>query len=234
MQSIVECCDCMDFMAKFPDKFFDLAICDPPYGIGNFNMKIGGGATRKRNRENDGDYLDVKWNENIPEMKYFLELERVSAKRIIWGANYYNCFSKIGGALVWYKKIGHPKLSDCEIASLSFQKKVDFVYIDWQSGFFRRLKEGEVIHPCQKPIFLYKWQLEKYAKPGDKILDTHLGSQSSRVAARIMGFDFWGCEIDPEYFEAGCKRFEKESAQEMLFQNSQQEKAEQQNLFGEV
>ena len=205
--------DCMEGMKQFPDKYFELAIVDPPYGIGNFNMKNGGSENKKRNRLIDGDYLDVAWNDNAPPQEYFDEVVRVSKNRIIWGANYYNSFESCGGALVWYKKIGHPNLSDCEIASLSFQKKVDFVHIDWQSGFYRRAKEGEIIHPCQKPVALYKWLLTNYAKQGDKILDTHVGSASSLVACREMGFEYVGYEIDTDYYNAATKRLEAAKAQ---------------------
>ena len=205
-------CDCMEYMKTLPDKHFELAIVDPPYGIGNFNMKNGGG-TIKRNREQDGDYLDVTWNNFTPPPEYFEQLTRVSKERIIWGANYYNCFENGRGALVWYKKIGHPNLSDCEIASLSFQKKVDFVHINWQSGFYRRLKEGGVIHPCQKPIELYEWLLTHYSKQGDKILDTHLGSGSSRIACYNLNFEFVGCEIDKDYFDKQEERFNNHISQ---------------------
>ena len=223
--------DCMIGMARYPDKHFELAIVDPPYGIGNFNMKNGGSATKKRNRVTDGDYLDVTWNDYIPEKEYFEELVRVSKNRIIWGANYYNCFDQCGGAVVWYKKIGHPNLSDCEIASVSFQKKVDFVHIDWQSGFYRTLKEGKVVHPCQKPVALYKWLLSNYAKPGDKILDTHVGSASSLIACHDMGFDAVGFELDPDYYKASKQRLEDFMAQprleELLVETKEQVRLEE-------
>jgi site-specific DNA-methyltransferase (adenine-specific) len=209
--------DCMDGMAQFPDKYFELAIVDPPYGIGNFNMKNGGSATKKRNRVTDGDYLDVNWNDDIPSKYYFEEIKRIAKRRIVWGANYYNCFEKCGGAVVWYKKIGHPNLSDCEIAALSFQKKVDFVYIDWQSGFYRTIKEGAVIHPCQKPVKLYEWLLSHYAKQGDKILDTHVGSASSLIACHNMGFEYWGFELDEDYYKAANERLNAVKAQMKLW-----------------
>jgi site-specific DNA-methyltransferase (adenine-specific) len=211
----------MEAMRGMPDKAFELAIVDPPYGIGNFNMKNGGGPKTKGNREQEGNYLDVTWNDYIPPPEYFEQLIRVSKERVIWGANYYNCFENGRGALVWYKKIGHPNLSDCEIASLSFQKKIDFVHIDWQSGFYRRMKEGEVIHPCQKPVALYEWLLRHYAKPGDRILDTHLGSGSSRIAAYNLGFDFTGYEIDKDYFDAQEARFAAHTAQCNMFMEAE-------------
>jgi site-specific DNA-methyltransferase (adenine-specific) len=205
--------DCMVGMARYPDKHFDLAIVDPPYGIGNFNMKNGGGGKTKRNREQCGDYLDVTWNDHIPAREYFEQLIRVSRERIIWGANYFNCFENGGGALVWYKNMGHPNLSNCEIASLSFQKKVDFVHLNWASGFYRRMKEGEVIHPCQKPVALYKWLLTNYAKQGDLILDTHVGSASSLIACYDLGFDAVGFELDPDYYKASKQRLKDHMAQ---------------------
>ena len=193
--------DCMDGMAQMPDNFIDLAIVDPPYGIGDFNMKTSG-PNKKKGRGNHRNYKTncEEWNRLPPTAEYFAELYRVSVKRIIWGANYYNCFES--GALVWYKNISHPNLSQCEIASLSFQKKVDYIHINWASGFYRQIAEDETIHPCQKPIKLYKWLLKNYAKPGDKILDTHVGSGSSIIACIDMGFDYIGYEIDPDYYAA--------------------------------
>lgn len=192
----------MDFMAKFPDKFFELAIVDPPYGIGNFVQTTGNirGAA-------------VGWNDNIPPKEYFTELSRVSVNQIIWGANYYNCFNGRGGGIVWNKRVPRESnMSVCEIASYSRLARVDYVDLKWQN-----INRGEtMIHPCQKPVALYSWLLRNYAKEGDKILDTHMGSQSSRIAAWKLGFDYWGSELDEEYFKAGCDRFEKESKQPML------------------
>lgn len=202
--------DCLPAMREMRDNQFDLAIVDPPYGIGDFNMKTGSGKTNHR-KYND----DISWNDAPPSAEYFTELKRVSKHRIIWGANYYNCFET--GALVWWKNIGHPNMSQCEIASLSFQKKVDFVQINWTSGFYRQVAEDATIHPCQKPIALYKWLLKNYAKEGDTILDTHLGSGSSRIAAYDLGFDFVGYELDESYFDEQEKRFQRHIAQGSLF-----------------
>lgn len=195
-------------MARYPDKHFELAIVDPPYGIGNFIPRVGS-KTRPWAKS-------VEWNDSIPIKAYFSELERISKQQIIWGANYYNCFTT-GGALIWYKGDTNNQMSHCEIASLSFQKKVDFVHINWQSGFHRVDAEGMQIHPCQKPIALYRWLLKNYAKPGDKILDTHLGSGSSRIAADEMGFDFTGFELDADYFAAQERRFKIYKSQLQLF-----------------
>jgi site-specific DNA-methyltransferase (adenine-specific) len=191
--------DCMEYMATLPDKAFELAICDPPYGIGDFTQSD---AT---------EFKSVKWNDAIPDENYFTELKRISKRRIIWGANYYNCFEEGNGAIIWYKNIGHPSMSHCEIASISKQKKVDFIHINWSGGI--RKQQSDYCHPCQKPVALYQWLLKNYAKQGDKILDTHLGSASSAIAADIMGFDFVGLEIDKDYYEAALDRFNRHKQQ---------------------
>ena len=211
-------CDCMDYMATLPDNAFDLAIVDPPYGIGDWTSKVNvytdkNGKVTREKRENTNP---VEWNEYTPDEKYFTELLRVSKNQIIWGANYYNCFSKDGGCLVWHKGNINPVFSQCELASLSFQKRVDYVNIDWQAGFARR-KEGETIHPCQKPVALYKWLLSRYAKPGDKILDTHGGSGSICIACHDLGYDLTWMELDADYYEAACKRYQNHAAQASLF-----------------
>jgi len=199
--SIVENRDCMEAMKEFPDNHFSLACVDPPYGIGDFSQSD---AVQK-----------VVWNDSVPSIEYFSELKRVSHRRIIWGANYYNCFDDGNGAVIWYKNIGHPSMSHCEIASVSGQQKVDYIHINWSGGI--RSMQNDFCHPCQKPVALYKWLLTKYAKPGDTILDTHLGSGSSRIAAYDLGFDFTGYELDKDYFEAQEKRFADHIAQPKLF-----------------
>ena len=203
--------DCMTEMAKMPDNAFDLAIVDPPYGIGNFSPTGGSKGTSCL-----GEKWDIKWTEHTPEEKYFTELRRVSKNQIIWGANYYNCFSKDGGCLVWHKGNINPVFSQCELASLSFQKRVDYVNIDWQAGFARR-KEGETIHPCQKPVALYKWLLSRYAKPGDRILDTHGGSGSICIACHDLGYDLTWMELDADYYKAAVARYQNHAAQASLF-----------------
>jgi len=209
--------DCMVAMAKMKDHEYDLAIVDPPYGIGNFSMdkvitKINSRKVipRERNTKYSTNY---SWNTTIPNANYFNELKRVSREQIIWGANYYNCFSQKGGAVVWYKEQYHPNLSDCEIASISCQKKVDYVHIQIQKGFI--CKETS-IHPCQKPVALYQWLLKNYAKQGDRILDTHGGSCSSAIACDIMGFDADIFEIDKDYYEAALDRFNRHKQQQVM------------------
>ena len=184
--------DCMIGMAEYEDNNFDLCICDPPYGIGDFSQS------------DAVDFKNVKWNEKIPDEDYFNELRRVSKKRVVWGANYYNCFEEGNGAVIWYKNIGHPSMSHCEIASVSGQKKVDYIHINWSGGI--RSMQNDYCHPCQKPTKLYKWLLTKYAKEGDLILDTHVGSASSLIACEDMGFEYVGFEIDKDYYDSAQKR----------------------------
>ena len=160
---------------------------------------------------------DYEWNQTIPDDEYFKELIRVSKKRIIWGSNYYPIVDGTGGSLVWYKGEMTKTISACEIASVNFQTKVDYVHINWQSGFYRTIKEGEQIHPCQKPVKLYEWLLMNYAKEGDKILDTHLGSGSIAIACHNLGYDLTACELDTEYYEAAIKRIEQHKQQLRIF-----------------
>jgi site-specific DNA-methyltransferase (adenine-specific) len=210
--------DNMEMMARYDDNHFDLAIVDPPYGIGKFTCEastLNNGKRRQNNKKKFSD--DYEWNQTIPDDEYFKELIRVSKKRIIWGSNYYPIVDGTGGSLVWYKGEMTKTISACEIASVSFQTKVDYVHIDWQSGFFRTMKEGEQIHPCQKPVKLYEWILINYAKEGDKILDTHLGSGSIAIACHNLGFDLTACELDKEYFDAAMKRLKQHQAQQRLF-----------------
>jgi site-specific DNA-methyltransferase (adenine-specific) len=198
--------DCMEYMATLPDNAFDLAVVDPPYGIGDVFIPV---STGVKPCKIERTHKVMDWDNEIPTPKYFIELKRVSKKQIIWGANYFNCFNN-GGALIWYKNNGAPTLSQCEIASLSFKKSVDYVFIQVLGGFVQKDKP---IHPTQKPVALYKWLLHNYAKQGDKILDTHLGSGSSSIAAHNMGFDFVGCELDKDYYDAACKRFKEQTKQ---------------------
>lgn len=213
-KSVVYNSDCLEAMRAMPDKAFDLAIVDPPYGIGDFSMTTNYANRPALKAVKAGSY---DWNNERPTDTYFRELRRVSERQIIWGANYYNCFNTQGGAIVWFKNMGHSDLSQCEIASRSWGKKVDYLHLDWQGGFSRKHSGGD-FHPCQKPVALYKWLLQNYAKPGDTILDTHLGSGSSRIAAYDLGFDFTGYELDKDYFEAQEQRFADHIAQPKLWE----------------
>jgi len=195
----------MDLMARYPDKHFDLAVVDPPYGIGNFNMSNHPNQKEKIKWEYD-------WNNTIPTKSYFNELNRVSKNQVIWGANYYNCFSS-GGALVWFKDVRHPNMSKCEIASVSMFRKVDYVRMDWSNTDKFNALRGTDIHPCQKPVKLYEWIFKNYAEQGQSILDTHLGSGSIAIAAHNYGMRLTGCELDREYYDAAHKRFKTVTSQ---------------------
>jgi len=204
--SNVENIDCIEGMKQFPDNYFELAICDPPYGI-NVNMNAG----RKRDTKSKKREIK-KWDTEAPNDDYFKELFRVSKNQIIWGANHMIDKIKINcqGWVFWDKCVASGcSFSDGELAWTSFNQALKKAVIPY-SGFIGM--EGEKFHPTTKPTKLYNWILENYAKQGDKILDTHLGSQSSRIAAYKKGFDFWGFEIDKDYFEQGNERFEKSIA----------------------
>jgi site-specific DNA-methyltransferase (adenine-specific) len=179
--------DCVQLMKGYDDNYFDLAIVDPPYGIGGFTQS----ETKK--------YGDYQWNETPPNEEYFKELKRVSKNRIIWGANYYNCFEGGNAAIIWNKQNPHPSLSVCEIASVSWGKRISYFEYQWHGLAMHRIRSG--FHPCEKPVALYKWILKNYAKEGMKILDTHVGSGSSQIACDELGFDYTGFEIDKTYFD---------------------------------
>jgi site-specific DNA-methyltransferase (adenine-specific) len=203
--------DCMELMSRFPDKYFELAIVDPPYGI-NVNMNAGRKTTTKSKKR-----TLKKWDNKTPDENYFAELFRVSKNQIIWGANHLIDKIKINsqGWIFWDKCVAEGcTFSDGELAYTSFNRALKKAIIPW-SGFIGM--EGEKFHPTTKPIKLYQWILKNYANEGDKILDTHLGSGSSRIAADKMGFDFYACELDRDYFEAQEKRFKEYKSQLILF-----------------
>ena len=201
--------DCMDAMAAMRDNEFDLAIVDPPYGIDDWN---GRGSNKKLYNKKHMDLRKIRDSEGrTPKQKYFNELFRVSLNQIIWGGNHFlDYLGKTKQIIVWDKTIRGMHFNDCEIAWASNIKEACRIYTESANNNFR-------IHPTQKPIALYKWLLKNYAKDGDKILDTHLGSGSSRIAAHDMGFDFVGYEIDKDYFEAQEKRFANHIQQQSLF-----------------
>jgi site-specific DNA-methyltransferase (adenine-specific) len=196
--------DCMDYMATLPDKAFELAIVDPPYGIGASEKNSTNKRQCKKSAAQSVNYGTQQWDDNIPNDYYFNELIRVSKKQIIWGANYYGMR---GGMLFWDKQVTMPTYSQGELAWLSFQNKVDYVKIVWHGMIQENMSNKEQrIHPTQKPVALYKWLLSRYAKPGDRILDTHGGSMSSAIACGQMNFDITLCELDLDYFTSGCQR----------------------------
>ena len=204
--------DCMEFMAGLPDKAFDLAIVDPPYGIGIASNPVRQQHDRK------------EWDAAIPSQEYFAELQRVSADQIVWGGNYFplpptQCF------LVWDKVQPFDfSLAMCEQAWTSFRQPAKILRLPIAA-------ERGKIHPTQKPVALYRWLLKNYAKPGQRILDTHGGSMSIAIACDIEGYDLTLCELDKDYFEAGKKRLEQHQAQPRLFEPEKIEPGEQPSMF---
>ena len=210
MESIVFNEDCMEVMKRYPDKWFDLAVVDPPYqnidAIGLIDNKKKGKQAAKR--------TNYKLFENIaPTDEYYIELERVSKNQIIWGGNY---LGLCGGVIVWQKN--GTAFGEAEVAICSTHKSVKVFKYTWNGMIQGDMKNKECrIHPTQKPVKLYDWIFHNYAKLDFKILDTHLGSGSSRIAAHKAGLDFVGCELDKEYFEAADKRYKDFISQLTLF-----------------
>jgi site-specific DNA-methyltransferase (adenine-specific) len=203
-------CDCMELMAAMPDKGIDLAIVDPPYGLG----EDGGDKGRSRDKTPVVKFEQKSWDKQIPDKKYFDELNRVSKDVAIFGANYMVEYLQPSmGWVVWDKGIAGD-FSDCELIYTSFWRALRKVYVHYQDDYNGKWQLK--IHPCQKPIKLYKWLLANYAKPGMKILDTHLGSGSIAVACNDMGFHLTASEIDADYFEAARRRIATAAAQGTL------------------
>lgn len=206
--------DCMEGMKQIPDKYFDLAIVDPPYGIGMSRGKVGSNKLGKVT-----DYPKKKWDNKPPENDYFKELIRVSKNQVIWGSNHF--ISKIpfdsSCWIVWDKE-NSADFADCELAWTSFETAVRKFTFRWNGMLQGNMKTKEHrIHPTQKPVALYKWLLKNYAKEGDKILDTHVGSASSLIACYDMGFEYLGFELDKDYFKMATERLEKHKAQLNMF-----------------
>lgn len=213
--------DCMEAMQEIPDKYFELAIVDPPYGIGEDGSK--NKSRSKLARSND--YIPYIGNDKEPpSAEYFFELKRISKHQIIWGCNYYDV-PMPKGRIVWDKVNGNNDFSDCEIAACSIFDSVRLFRYMWH-GFMqgKSIDEGHImcgdksknekrIHPNQKPVNLYKWILQRFAQTGWKILDTHVGSASSLIACYDMGFEFLGFELDKNYYEAAQKRLADHKAQ---------------------
>jgi site-specific DNA-methyltransferase (adenine-specific) len=200
----------MEAMKEFPDNYFELAIVDPPYGIGEGSKKI------HSRHKSQLKYTAKDWDYLIPTPEYFKELFRVSKNQIIWGANHFiENINKNSSCWLFWDKDGFGDFADGELAWTSFKTAVRKYKFTW-NGFRKQMPQNR-IHPTEKPYNLYKWQIENFAKEGDKIIDTHLGSGSSRIAAYDMGFDFWGYELDAEYFEAQEKRFNNFKMQGKLF-----------------
>ncbi len=210
--------DCMNLMARYEDNYFDLAIVDPPYGIGfgefNRTNKDSNGNRYKANKYKQGN-----WDDSIPTDDYFVELKRVSKNQIVWGGNYFPFLWKKGckGFIFWFKDNPVPNFSDGELAYTSFNKVAKQFNYRYYGNLEGNTSAKEKYHPTQKPIALYEWLLMNYAKEGDKILDTHLGSGSIAIACHNLGYELTGCELDKDYYEAAIKRIEQHKAQQRLF-----------------
>lgn len=204
--------DNMDLMARYEDKYFDLAIVDPPYGIkkDSQRLEIYSGKKAKHNRK---EYISKGWDSSIPNKKYFNELFRVSKNQIIWGGNYYLEYLKNTSCFIFWDKGQKLDQADGELAYCSIQKPIRSIIINrCEIG-----RSGGNIHPTQKPVKLYEWLLDNYAKEGDKILDTHLGSGSIAIACHNRKLDLTACELDKEYFDAAMKRIEAHKRQLTMF-----------------
>lgn len=217
--------DCVEAMKEFPDGFFDLAVVDPPYGIGVQTMNYTKSGAKRAERNSAAKRRDYRRTDEWdikPGPEYFAELFRVSKKAIIWGGNYFSdMLPPSKGFLVWDKRCGDytNDFADCELAWISPGLGVARVFRYVWNGMLQgdMSNKEERFHPTQKPVALYRWIFKNYAKPGYKILDTHLGSGSSRIAAYDAGLDFWGYEIDKEYFTKQEARFQAHTAQINLF-----------------
>jgi len=222
--------DNMALMSRYPDNQFDLAIVDPPYGI---NM---GEYNRTKKDKAGKRHKAKKWDDGVPDETFFNELFRVSENQIVWGGNYFMPLAKketpnlktieqfneyindsIEKWIFWYKQNPVPNFADGELAWISNKLQAaqyDFRYYGNLEG---KTSTTEKIHPTQKPISLYEWILMNYAKPGDKILDTHLGSGSIAIACHNLGFDLTACELDTDYYNAAIKRLKQHQAQLTMF-----------------
>jgi site-specific DNA-methyltransferase (adenine-specific) len=208
--------DCMEFMRGLPDKYYDLGIIDIPYGI-DADKKNNGPNSKSHSKNSKAKINTYKegWDSETPPQEFFNELFRVTNRQIIWGANYVGL---TGGYLYWHKNVTMPTYSQGELAWLSWLNKIDFFELTWHGMLQHDMKNKETrIHPTQKPVALYKWILDKYAKQGDKILDTHGGSMSIAIACHDYGFELDLCELDAEYYAKGVERVQNHVKQLKMF-----------------
>jgi site-specific DNA-methyltransferase (adenine-specific) len=208
--------DCMEAMKEMPDKAFELAIVDPPYGIGESNagFESRGCSSPKWKRARPTIYAKKDWDTEPPPPKYFIELFRVSKNQIIWGGNYFVKHLQPSMGWIFWDKRTSGDYSDGELAYTSFERALKMFAFTWAG--FRKGEPCTRIHPTQKPVALYEWLLKNYAKKGDKILDTHGGSCSLAIACDIMGFDVDIYEIDEDYFNAAVDRLKRHQSQLVL------------------
>ena len=207
----------MKLMDRYPDNHFNLAIVDPPYGIGESSNDNQSRSKLGKSK----NYGNKKWDDNAPNIEYFNELKRVSKNQIIFGANHFiENIPKANSScwIVWDKVNGENDFADCELAYCSFKTAVRKISLRWHGMLQHDMKNKEIrIHPTQKPVKLYEWLLTKFANEGDKILDTHLGSGSIALACHNLKFDLTACELDKEYYDAAMKRLKKHQQQLTMF-----------------
>ncbi|MDH4129833.1 MAG: DNA methyltransferase [Spirochaetota bacterium] len=218
--------DCMELMKKYPDKYFELAIIDPPYGIGA-DIAQNKAAEQRINAKGKSKagrgwvkYKNTEWDNFAPTDEYFLELFRISKNQIIWGGNYFPYIWTVSNSfIIWNKMQREFSLADSELAWYSIPNKASRIFdFSRASALHENNKSGSRIHPTQKPVALYKWLLKNYAKQGDKILDTHGGSGSICIACHDMGFDLTWTELDEDYYKAAVDRFNNHTKQVELFE----------------
>jgi len=209
----------MELMSRYEDNHFDLAIVDPPYGIDAGNTFSGDKRKSGKGAALKSSFKKKDWDKEVPNNHYFKELFRVSKNQVIWGANYFSdVLPPSMGWIVWDKDNGTTKFSDCELAFTSFQRALRKYKFTWNGMIQGDMKNKEVrVHPTQKPVKLYEWLLMNYAKEGDKILDTHLGSGSIALACHNLGYDLTACELDKEYYNAAIERIERHKQQLTMF-----------------
>jgi site-specific DNA-methyltransferase (adenine-specific) len=204
--------DNMELMSRYPDNYFELAIVDPPYCNDTKGLENSYKQTKGKKAKIGNNRIETLRGK-APTIEYWNELLRVSKNQIIWGINWYNKFLG-AGRIVWDKKNSAKNFSDGEIAFQSLHNRTDIFSFAWNGMIQHDMKNKEIrIHPTQKPVALYKWLLMNYAKEGDKILDTHLGSGSIALACHELGFSLTACELDSEYYDAALKRFKQQTAQ---------------------
>lgn len=227
--------DCMEWMKSVPDKYYELCIIDPPYGIMASKYERGGTQYGK-SKAKCKVYGKKDWDINAPSEDYFFHITRISKNQIIFGANYF--ISKIpydsSCWIVWDKQNGNNNYADCELAWTSFNTAVRKFTFKWQGMLQGDMKNKQQrIHPTEKPIKLYEWLLTNYAKHGDKIFDSHFGSLFIGIACHNLGFKLDACELDKEYYQSALKRLKKHQAQQSLFvlNNTNKHNVEQLNLF---
>ena len=204
--------DNMLMMARYPDNYFDLALVDPPYGIGADKAQNSGGEKFGYKK-----YKNTDWDSKTPSNEYFNELKRVSKNQVIWGGNYMTEYLKPSmGWILWDKGQREFSLADGELAWTSFNKALRIFGMPRGAALADANKTGGKIHPTQKPVKLYEWLLTNYAKKGDKIVDTHRGSASLDIACHNLGFDLVTCELDTDYFNDGNKRLKQHQQQQVM------------------